>query len=376
MTPTINPYLAYSVRRKLRTRSPREVLDPGLLMAVSARALDQFLRIMQVRAYDILIQDAAHFESLHRKACVDMRGYVDGLIVTKLDVLATESATNYLANQLHRSQHHKDYDWPDPQTFKEFVDALSEEDKTAFSQLLKAFTGNDCATVFELPHADWQTPHTIDEFKGAVLILGRKFVPLENGDSMRIDRFAQRYVIEEYSQREREDEGGFQTNNHLRIVGTAGTLAGAIEVAERSIERIAPCFSDVATPWGSPFPYRYKIIATNSNRPVLQANIEFSSRRTPEGFVLTPHNEWEAPLTALECTQVQLEIETVEKKITGATHSKSGYDHLNNRLSTLRDRLPAPGHTPETISTTLRQTLHLLGKEQALATLLEVDMGL
>jgi hypothetical protein len=378
MPTSINPYHALCFQRKIQTNSPRRVLDPALLMDVSAAAFDQFLRIMQVRVTGMLVTDAAHFASLHRKACVDMRNYLDDLIVTKLDVLATESATNFLANQLHRTQRQKDYVLPDPQTFRDFVDALSVEDRGAVSRLLKAFTGNDCTTVFEPLHRDWKTPHAIDELKDAVQILGRRFVTLENGDSLRIDQFAQRYIVEEYSQHEHEDDstGSFQTNTRMRIVGTAGTLAGAIEVAERSVEHISPFLSDVSNPWGSPFPDRYKIIAAQSNRPVLQAGIAHASRRTPDGFLLTPHTEWEPPLTDLECAQVRLQIEAVEKEITSSSHSKSGYDHLNSRLSALWDQLPAPDHYPEVLSKTLRQTLHLLGKEQGLATLLEVDMGL
>jgi hypothetical protein len=376
MNTQVSPYSAYNLQQKLHIPRFSKVLSSEWAETVGKPAMDRFIRLLPINIEGVIVGDFAHFESLHHEACAKLDYYRENFLACEEDEIATRSPTNFLASCLAKSQREKNYNWPDPQSFSDFLGGLDGQDKVAVYSLIKNLTGHECEDIIA-PHEDsWNTPEIIDELADSIVIMGRQYMHIPGDKWLRADRYVQRYHVIEFRQIEHEDEDGYRVRDTWRTIGTAGTLAGAIEVAEKAVDNLQLFESDQKIPWGTPFPYRYKIIDTASDHPVLEASIESYSVPSERGFKITPYNEWETPLTPVECREVELKVEEIVRQITSDRHSKTGYDHLNSKLGALRDRLHAPDHSYEKLVDTLRETLHILKKERGLAALLEMDLGL
>lgn len=380
MTTSFNHYHAFDFHCQLKPRFGYVELDPKPFLQADRQAMDGLFKLLRVRVGGQLVQDLADFERFHQAAWAQVSSEMEKGLVGEEVAIEARSPTSYLAKQLLDTQKDASYIWPDPESFFEYCEQLTAPQLDGISSLMESLTGNDCNEILGPKHPDWKTPLQIDELAGATRILGRLFVKQPDEKWLRADRYVRTYSVVELQMRESEGDenddlpwnGTFEST---RLLGTSGTLAGAIEIAELAVEALAPFQSSIPKPWTSPFPHRYRIIETATQQTVLNADVQTNIQRQSEGYLLTAHNEWERPPTPLETLNTEREIASLKAELAPG-QSYTQHDRIKVHLAVLRESMLAPSHSYEFVSVTLKETLSFLGKDRALSALFETDLGL
>ncbi|MDT8925437.1 hypothetical protein RBE51_21815 [Pseudomonas taiwanensis] len=250
-------------------------------------------------------------------------------------MLARKSLTGILAYALERRE--PTIDW---QSLLDVYNQASPTAQASLDGLFKLLTDSSIPELLTPPGLEWGRPSQISEGASRKVIMGRTYIENESKHWLREDRYIQRYFIyatlREHPNNQPTDRiltGGGMLNlpryrlvDRIQLVGTTGSLEGAIEVA-LLVSRQLPNQQQEGAQWGAVMNIYEGPLITRNNPALLSAEIQHK----------------------------QVEV--------------AGSPAIESRLSWQRSDDP-------TMEKVLMDTLAMLGNEESLAGFLEDDLNL
>jgi hypothetical protein len=283
--------------------------------------------------------------------------------------------------QLGRRWHSSKIDW---QTVSDVYHSQSPEQQQQINQLMTLLTDKTMDEILT-PKGRWLRPQIINEMPSVLTVLGRDYVDQGGQKWLRADQFVKRIHVHawvksvEYD--EEDDSESVVTKGYL--VGTAGTLQGAIEIVAASLHQGTKRAMSMSSYDGLPFEVTISdgANATYNGPTILNAEVEKDCEPQPgddEKVMAYTKPIWRLPYTASECQAAKIKLADLRSDHAEESRADnySTCRDITARMQEIRSRFPAKGFEAEVISTALRETLRALQYDEGLSTLLEQDLGL
>jgi hypothetical protein len=218
-------------------------------------------------------------------------------------ILAKKSLTGILAYCIDRKK--TQLDW---QSLADFYQQASPAAQEGIDSLFSALCDHTVAQLIEQPGAAWGKPRTVIEGETRKDILGRTYVQNENKDWIREDRFVQRYfvygTIVTRCVAERAEVMLSSTGvtvlpttrfqEKYQLLGTAGTLAGAIEIAATTVDHL-PIKHASANTWADRMDIFEGAFATRNMVGLITAKISHDLVSVNGDEIAEARVDWDRP---------------------------------------------------------------------------------
>ncbi len=217
-------------------------------------------------------------------------------------MLARKSLTGILAYALERRE--PTIDW---QSLLDFYNQASPTAQVSLDRLFKLLTDCSIPELLTPPGLEWGRPCQISEGASRKDIMGRTYIENENQHWLREDRYIQRYFVYATLEEHRKNNSVDRVNNgmtldltkhrfveRIQLVGTTGSLEGAIEVA-LLVSRQLPNQQHEGAQWAAAMNIYEGPLITRSDPALLSAEIQHEQVDLADSTVIESRLNWQRP---------------------------------------------------------------------------------